>query len=269
MCAIFIFTPGQLSLIYTNVSVFQSGNRSIGGGATRGNKPQAATGEEDSEAWRQKRKKPAEVSEAVERARRRREEEERRMEEQRLAACAEKLKRLNEKHRQATEGNSASAQTNDDNGNAHERASSSAPGCVPSPVPSIPVSQAPVMQSPLPERVDRDVESIEREREEQNVEEEVHLPRQPTPPVQRPETITPELQTEGESSMVEVVPVMEENLADKTALPVRDYFNVEDNKGEPSHPNPHTQNYGGCPFVIKLLSETIGFKIVLLSFFNH
>ncbi|XP_062845108.1 protein PRRC2B isoform X2 [Trichomycterus rosablanca] len=40
---------------------------------------------------------PADVSEAVERARRRREEEERRAREERLAACAEKLKRLDEK----------------------------------------------------------------------------------------------------------------------------------------------------------------------------
>lgn len=37
------------------------------------------------------------VSEAVERARRRREEEERRAREERLAACAEKLKKLDEK----------------------------------------------------------------------------------------------------------------------------------------------------------------------------
>lgn len=39
----------------------------------------------------------ADVSEAVERARRRREEEERRAREERLAACAEKLKKLDEK----------------------------------------------------------------------------------------------------------------------------------------------------------------------------
>lgn len=39
----------------------------------------------------------AELSEAVERARRRREEEERRAREERLAACAEKLKKLDEK----------------------------------------------------------------------------------------------------------------------------------------------------------------------------
>ncbi|KAG8436663.1 hypothetical protein GDO86_007671 [Hymenochirus boettgeri] len=51
----------------------------------------------EDELWKQRRKQQAEVSAAVERARKRREEEERRMEEQRKAACAEKLKRLNEK----------------------------------------------------------------------------------------------------------------------------------------------------------------------------
>ncbi|XP_039591808.1 protein PRRC2C isoform X4 [Polypterus senegalus] len=61
----------------------------------------AAATDEDLEAWRQKRKKQTEMSEAAERARRRREEEERRMEMQRLAACAEKLKRLDEKFRPA------------------------------------------------------------------------------------------------------------------------------------------------------------------------
>ncbi|XP_069793850.1 protein PRRC2C isoform X4 [Narcine bancroftii] len=50
------------------------------------------------EAWRQRRKaSSSDVSAAVERARKRREEEERRMEEQRLAACAAKLKKLDEK----------------------------------------------------------------------------------------------------------------------------------------------------------------------------
>lgn len=207
-------------------------------------KPPAASApgaEEDPEAWRQKRKKPAEVSEAVERARRRREEEERRMEEQRLAACAEKLKRLNEKHRQATEGKSSPAlTTNDDAGVALEEASSSAPAPVSapvsSPVPSVPVSQsqAPIMQAPLPELVDQDGERIEREREgvEQSVEEElVHLPHQPSPPVHRPVTIAPEPQSEGESSLVEVT-LLEENQGDRTTVPIRDYFNIEDNRGE-------------------------------------
>ncbi|XP_076864526.1 protein PRRC2A isoform X2 [Brachyhypopomus gauderio] len=57
-----------------------------------------APGEDEDETWRQRRKQSSsEISAAVERARRRREEEERRMEEERRAACAEKLKRLDEK----------------------------------------------------------------------------------------------------------------------------------------------------------------------------
>ncbi|XP_043534099.1 protein PRRC2A-like isoform X3 [Chiloscyllium plagiosum] len=55
-------------------------------------------GEDEDEAWRQRRKQSStEISAAVERARKRREEEERRMQEERRAACAEKLKRLDEK----------------------------------------------------------------------------------------------------------------------------------------------------------------------------
>ncbi|KAG9483210.1 protein PRRC2C isoform X2 [Eleutherodactylus coqui] len=56
----------------------------------------------EDEIWKQRRRQQAEVSAAVERARKRREEEERRMDEQRKAACAEKLKRLNEKFAVAT-----------------------------------------------------------------------------------------------------------------------------------------------------------------------
>lgn len=52
---------------------------------------------DEDEIWKQRRRQQSEISAAVERARKRREEEERRMEEQRKAACAEKLKRLNEK----------------------------------------------------------------------------------------------------------------------------------------------------------------------------
>lgn len=183
--------------------------------------------EEDSEAWRQKRKKPLEVSEAVERARRRREEEERRMEEQRLAACAEKLKRLNEKHRQAAEGKSTSAQiTADETGAACEEAAISAPAPVPSPVPSVTISQSQttVMQASLTERVDR-----ERERVEPNAEEEVvHLPL-PSPPIQRP--VVPEPQRERESTLAEVNTLLEESQADRTAAPIRDYFTIEDSRG--------------------------------------
>ncbi|XP_028613469.1 protein PRRC2C isoform X6 [Grammomys surdaster] len=52
---------------------------------------------DNDEIWKQRRKQQSEISAAVERARKRREEEERRMEEQRKAACAEKLKQLDEK----------------------------------------------------------------------------------------------------------------------------------------------------------------------------
>lgn len=66
--------------------------------------PVPAAPEDEDEAWRQRRKQSSsEISQAVERARRRREEEERRMEEERRAACAEKLKRLDMKHRPAPE----------------------------------------------------------------------------------------------------------------------------------------------------------------------
>lgn len=52
---------------------------------------------DEDEIWKQRRRQQSELSAAVERARKRREEEERRMEEQRKAACAEKLKQLDEK----------------------------------------------------------------------------------------------------------------------------------------------------------------------------
>lgn len=209
----------------------QGGSRSAGA-TSRGGKPQAAVPEEDSEAWRHKRKKPTEVSEAVERARRRREEEERRMEEQRLAACAEKLKRLNEKHRQAADPKSASA-ANTDAAIAHEEVSS-APAAASSPAPSVPVSQSQVqiMQVPLAERVDRDAERADRERDkvDQCVEGEDRLLRQPSPPVQRPSSKASEPQGE-ESSSAEVGPLMEENKTDSTTVPIRDYFSMEDNRG--------------------------------------
>lgn len=49
----------------------------------------------------------SEMSEAVERARKRREEEERRAREERLAACAAKLKQLDQKCRQVQKANGA------------------------------------------------------------------------------------------------------------------------------------------------------------------
>ncbi|KAK1896388.1 Protein PRRC2C [Dissostichus eleginoides] len=228
---------------------YQGGSRSVVSGAPRATKPPAAAApgaEEDPEAWRQKRKKPQEVSEAVERARKRRDEEERRMEEQRLAACAEKLKRLNEKHRQTTETTPALSQTtNEEAGPAEEE----------DPVPSIPVSQPPatIVQAPLPEEVDQDGEMVEREHEmverehemvereheivEPIVEEEAPLPRQPSPTIQRPLAVTPEPQSEEESSLVEVSALVEDNQVDR-AVPIQDYFNLEDNRVDEPHQSP-------------------------------
>lgn len=167
------------------------------------------------------------------------------MEEQRLAACAEKLKRLNEKHRQAAEGKPSPAQATNDEAGAgatpDESLSTSAPAPAPapSPVPSVPVSQsqAPAMQAPLPERAERDRERTERERVEPSVEEEVHIPRQPSPPVQRPAAVAPEPQAEAESPLVEVGPLIEESQTDRTTVPIRDYFNIEDNRGKQARPS--------------------------------
>ncbi|XP_014914267.1 protein PRRC2C isoform X2 [Poecilia latipinna] len=210
---------------------YQSGARSVGSGAPRGNKPQATVApgaDEDSDAWRQKRKKQSEVSEAVERARRRREEEERRMEEQRLAACAEKLKRLNEKHRQANEGKPAVGDqtTNEEAGAAGEEVlSASVPAS--SPVPAVPVPQPelPVVQAEK-ERI---------ERVETNAEEEPELTRQASPPIQRPVAVAPDPPGDGETSLAEVGPLVPENQTDRAAAPIRDYFNMEDNRVDEPH----------------------------------
>ncbi|XP_028258879.1 protein PRRC2C isoform X2 [Parambassis ranga] len=243
-------SPGSMGQYSKSPQDYQGGNRSVGGGVPRGSKPQATVApgaDEDPDAWRQKRKKP-EVSEAIERARRRREEEERRMEEQRLAACAEKLKRLNEKHRQANEGKPSSAQTsNDEAGAAHEEDTVPAPPPVSSPVPSVPVqsqSQAPIIHAALSERVDRDGDKMERERVEQSAEEEVHLPLQPSPPLQRPGAAEPP--SEGETSLADIVPLMEENQTDRASVPIRDYFNMEDNRVDEPHLSlSHIENSGG------------------------
>jgi len=191
--------------------------------------------DEDSDAWRQKRKKPQEVSEAVERARHRRGEEERRMEEQRLAGCAEKLKRLNEKYRQANEVKAAlQPPAAKEEAAAREAEASPAPPPAAGPAPSIPVSQSqePIVEAPLPEseeKTERVEPSVEME-----VEEEVHLPRQPSPPVQRPVADAPEPRSEGESPSVEAGPPMEESQVDGAAAPLRDYFSMEDDRGEPA-----------------------------------
>lgn len=187
--------------------------------------------EDDPDAWRQKRKKPSEVSEAVERARRRREEEERRMEEQRLAACAEKLKRLNEKHRQTNEGKLAPSQTTNDEEEAGTE--ESLPACASSPSPSVTVSQsqAPVKPECLPDRINQERESLEQE-PESATEDEVLLAHLPSCPALRPGTL--ESQGEGEPPLIKPnqMDVEESQTDGKTSAPICDYFKVDDNRGK-------------------------------------
>ncbi|XP_077963897.1 protein PRRC2C isoform X6 [Gasterosteus aculeatus] len=242
----------------------QGGGRSVGGGAQRATKPPPAAAtasgtDEDPEAWRQKRKKPQEVSEAVERARRRREEEERRMDEQRLAACAEKLKRLNEKHRQANESKSPPPQaTNEEDGAAQEESSSSA--SAPSPLPPVPapLPLVPTTEAPLPEgrgEEEEEEEGAEPEPEpsvpevevmEEALVKEEEPPRQPSPPVLRPVVVAAEPQADGGSPSVEVGPPTEENQVDETSVSIRDYFTLEEERvDEPRLPPPPADPPGG------------------------
>lgn len=156
------------------------------------------------------------------------------MEEQRLAACAEKLKRLNEKHRQAAESKPGAAQASDDNAAALEDAPST-PALASSPTPPpAPLSQSPAtsVEVPPPERAEQEPERAERV--EQSPEEEVHLARQPSPPLQRPAATLapPEPQGLSDGSLAEVGPLVEENQTDGTTVPMRDYFNMEDNRGK-------------------------------------
>uniref|UniRef100_A0A3B4AHJ5 BAT2 N-terminal domain-containing protein n=1 Tax=Periophthalmus magnuspinnatus TaxID=409849 RepID=A0A3B4AHJ5_9GOBI len=214
--------------VHLLVFLFQGSGRSVGGAPLRPSKTGTTATpavDEDPEAWRQKRKKP-EVSEAVERARRRREEEERRMEEQRLAACAEKLKRLNEKQRQS-DGKPALC-SSDDTGVSFEDTSTSA---LSNATPAIPTSQS---QTPVQTSVS---ERVERERTEPELRvdphvEDDHLVRQAASPVQRPVPVEP--QNEDENIQTEVGPIVDEMPADRTVGPIQDYFNIDDNRGE--HP---------------------------------
>ncbi|KAL7888098.1 hypothetical protein AOLI_G00030720 [Acnodon oligacanthus] len=185
----------------------QAAGRSLGTGAARVAKPStAASAEDDSEAWRQKRKKQSELSEAVERARRRREEEERRMEEQRLAACAEKLKRLNEKLRPAATTETTKATTPAHSAEPEETET----------VPNLPTetSQAGPLQQPHPS-----VPLPSHDRPEPSVEEEPQFaPRQPSPPAHR--TVQESQETEVDAAVTEEVQV--------ESKPMRDYFSTEE-----------------------------------------
>ncbi|XP_042175776.1 protein PRRC2C isoform X4 [Oncorhynchus tshawytscha] len=217
----------------------------------------APSGEEESEAWRQQRKKQ-DLSEAVERARRRREEEEKRMEEQRLAACAEKLKRLNEKLRPATEATSVppGETTNEEMGAVCEDTPPlSVPPPISSPAPSQadPLPQPLTIPAPLQDRERMERERMERERMERermesenkrmervepSAEESQFVPRQPSPPVQRPESIPPEPQL-GEGTLGEVGPLSEVSpLVDESQterlipMPIREYFSTDESRVE-------------------------------------
>ncbi|XP_029563296.1 protein PRRC2C isoform X3 [Salmo trutta] len=225
----------------------QPGGRSVGSGALRVAKPPTiapSAGEEECEAWRQKHKKQ-DLSEAVERARRRREEEERRMEEQRLAACAEKLKRLNEKLRPATDAKHgpAAETTNEETGAVCEDTpplSVLPPVSKPTPSQPSPSSQPLNISAPLQDRESVERERIERvERVEPSAKEESQfVPRQPSPPVQRPLSIPPEPRLgEGPLRLVgplsEVSPLVQESQTERlTPMPIRDYFSTDESRVE-------------------------------------
>lgn len=195
-------------------SLFLQAGRSAGAGSARLLKPSTAyaAGEDDSEAWRQKRKKQSELSEAVERARRRREEEERRMEEQRLAACAEKLKRLNEKLRPAATPEAAKSTTTPVQSNDPETEI----------VPSLPAETSPTQATPAQQTLPS-VPIQSHDGPESSVEEEPQFDtRQPSPPVHR--TITELQEAEVEVAAVEEVQVERQ--------PIRDYFSPEECRGK-------------------------------------
>lgn len=230
----------------------QPGVRTAGGSGPRVAKPPAS--EEESEAWRQKRKKQSELSEAVERARRRREEEERRMEEQRLAACAEKLKRLNEKLRPAPGSSPGAASPSEPKhgasaatpsaGDGHEDPSgprTDTPTPQPPPQLQQPAQGPPLAPSPAHERPEPSAQ------EEEAVAATVHFaPRQPTPPVHRAPV---EQQAESGSG------VGDEPQLQSDRQPMRDYFSSDECRGKDKHPEMGGSGCLGCFHVFMGHSE--------------
>uniref|UniRef100_A0A8C2GIT1 Proline-rich coiled-coil 2C n=1 Tax=Cyprinus carpio TaxID=7962 RepID=A0A8C2GIT1_CYPCA len=186
----------------------QTVGRSVGSGGSRVTKlPTTAppAGEEETEAWRQKRKKQSELSEAVERARRRREEEERRMEEQRLAACKEKLKQLEEKRRPSTtETAKPTIQAHGDNQEVTETVPKQ-PAETPPPQPQSPPSPAQQTCPPMPthERTEPTVEEVPQ-----------FVTRQPSPPVHR---TAPEPQSKPQLSLSR----LDRSVSEDTPLPTK------------------------------------------------
>uniref|UniRef100_A0A8C7FPS7 Proline rich coiled-coil 2C n=1 Tax=Oncorhynchus kisutch TaxID=8019 RepID=A0A8C7FPS7_ONCKI len=197
----------------------QLGGRSVGSGAPRVAKaPTIAppAGEEECEAWRQKHKKQ-DLSEAVERARRRREEEERRMEEQRLTACAEKLKRLNEKLHPATDAKHGpdAETTNEETGAVCEDTP---------PLSVLPPVSNPAPSQPAPSSQPLNISRVERV-EPSAKEESQFVPRQPSPLVGDPRL--------GEGPLSEVSPLVEESQTERlTPMPIRDYFSTDESRVE-------------------------------------
>lgn len=171
------------------------------------------TGEEETEAWRQKRKKQSELSEAVERARRRREEEERRMEEQRLAACKEKLKQLEEKQRPSTttETTKPTVQTRSDHQEVTETVPK-LPADTPPPQPPPPSAQQLCPHMPTHERTEPIVDEVPQ-----------FVTRQPSPPIHR---TAPEPQIKVDTAVTEEVHRQVER------QPMRDYFSAEESRGK-------------------------------------
>lgn len=168
------------------------------------------------------------------------------MEEQRLAACAEKLKRLNEKLRPATDAKHgpAAETTNEETGAVCEDTpplSVLPPVSKPTPSQPAPSSQPPNISAPLQDRESVERERIERvERVEPSAKEESQfVPRQPSPPVQRPLSIPPEPRLgEGPLRLVgplsEVSPLVQESQTERlTPMPIRDYFSTDESRGEP------------------------------------
>ncbi|XP_051511184.1 protein PRRC2C-like isoform X2 [Myxocyprinus asiaticus] len=194
----------------------QQVGRSMESGGSRVTKPSTTappTAEELTEAWRQKRKKQSELSEAVERARRRREEEERLMEEQRLAACKEKLKQLEEKRRPSMtlETTKPTTQTHTDHQEVNET------------VPKIPAETPPPQPPPTPEQ-QRCPPMPTHERTEPTLEEVPQfVTQQPSPPVLR-------AVTEPQSKIVSAV--TEEVHRPVERQPMRDYFSAEETRVE-------------------------------------
>lgn len=148
----------------------------------------------------------------MERARRRREEEERRMEEQRLAACAEKLKRLNEKLRPIVTPEPSKQSAPALGGESDEIET----------VPSQPAEISPTQAVPAQQLLPPVPISSQEEPEPSVEEEPPFVSRQPSPPVHR--TVS-----ETHGSDVDVL-VIEEVQVERP--PIREYFTSEECKGK-------------------------------------